>query len=220
MGVRGSRRDGLLMAVTIGSAGAGATSSSATSLSWSHTVAADDNLVVVVVATVDGTATISATYAGSAMTLRGRGYRLAVFTAPNSTSGAQTVTASSTGTANWISANSLTLKSAFYGSIVVNPASTSSNDGGTHTATATAASGGMLVFCVGQAYGSAEPTFTNATSRFWTGTGNTSAGAATTAGTGSAITMSCTTGQWGSAAALVLTDTDTPIAVGSFFSMF
>jgi hypothetical protein len=155
------------------------------------------------------------------MTLRGRGYRLAVFTAPNSTSGAQTVTATSTGAASWISANSLTFKSAFYGSIVVNPANPSSNDGGSHSATGTAPSGGMLVFCVGQAYGTAQPSFTNATAQFWTGnaSNNTSAGAATTAGTGSAITMSCTTGQWGSSAALGLTETAS-VPVGSFFSMF
>lgn len=212
------------MAVAYSSVGSSDGGASKTSLSWTHTVSSSESIVLAVIGGYDGfEISSSATFDGAAMTKVGYGYRCVVFAAANTTSATKTisVTLGTTATAICGSSIAFTGASSTVGTVVVNPAY-SSNDGGAHSVTNTAASGGMLLFCTGQAYNSALPTHTNSTNRFWLNNGaGASTSAATQPGTGSAITMSTTsTGQWGSSVSVELVAGSAPSAHSGFFAMF
>jgi hypothetical protein len=93
----------------------------------------------------------------------------------------------------------------FKGAVLGTATGSGNNDSGNHTLAATATSGSLIAWFIGQAYASADPgaSVSIATRQFWTsGGGDASVGCFTATATGSAQTFTLNTGQWGSITAI------------------
>jgi hypothetical protein len=142
----------------------------------------------------------TATFGSTALTQVFAGYRLSVYAGAITVgAGTYTVTVNQSG---MYGMNSISLKGATSLGTAIG---SGANDSGNHTLAATAASGSLIAWFVGQAYASADPgaSVSIATRQFWTsGGGDASVGCFTATANGSAQTFTLNTGQWGSITAI------------------
>lgn len=198
---------GALLSVSVGT---GASVQGAASISWTHTVTSFDTYIIAAISAYpyydDSNGTLwvgSATVGNTAMTLVKSGYRLGVWSAPVTGSGAKTITyTASPGNVLYAAGNSISFKNCPSLGSTIGYA----QDYGTHALTATGKPNSIMAFFTGQAYDSASPGAPSGfAERFWTrqtGTYSSVGCYTTTVPSNGSASFSIYTGQYGSTVAV------------------